>query len=126
MENFIRLEDVKSVRVAKEEAETVINIARGDNYTTIYTSDNTIITKLLRAASKNRGDWKCWSGGTDSNGNVTGYFFRAPKRSISIRSGSKKVVELTEEQKIAKAERMRNSTKGKSGRGKRRPIQNDD
>lgn len=125
MENFIKLEDVKSVKVSKEEAETVINMFRGDNYITIYTSDNTMLTKLLKAANKNRANWECWSGGVDSNGDITGYFFKAPKKALSIRSGSKRNVELTEEQKLVKAERLRTAVKGKGGRGKRRLIRND-
>ena len=73
MEKFIKLEDVGSVKVSKEEAETVINMARSDNYVTIYTSDNTMLTKLLKAAAKNKENWKCWSGGVDTNGYITGY-----------------------------------------------------
>ncbi len=109
--NFINLEDVKNVKVSVEEAETVINMSRGDAHITIYTSDNTMLNKIIRAANKNKTAWKCWSGGVDSDGNVTGYFFQAPKKAITVKSGLKK--SMSEEEIEAKRERMKNVHKNR-------------
>lgn len=82
-----------------DEAETVINVNRTDDRIEIYSSDNTMITKIKRAALKNPKEWKCWESDRDVKGRLRGYFFSAPKKALSFRGGNKK--DITEEQREA-------------------------
>lgn len=87
----ISLEEIQVVSCKLDERETTINISKVSPVVTIWSSDNTFITKILRSAKKYPEGWKCFEGSRDSEGNITGYFFECPKRSICIRSGKKKV-----------------------------------
>lgn len=84
----ISLSDIGVVKCSMEEAETTINIVRGDSTVRIYTSDNTMITKLRKVIAKSSAGWTCFEGSRDSNGNLTGYFFECPKKCISLRSSN--------------------------------------
>lgn len=80
-------EDIKTVACLKEEQETVINISRTDDTVEIWTSDNTMVTRLGRMLKMFPNNWKCYEGSKDAQGNLSGYFFECPKRAISFRSG---------------------------------------
>ena len=98
---YIGINKIETVAVMKEEAETTITTNRVDDYITIYSSDNVMITKIAKAALNNPKEWLCWEAGRDSNNRVRGYFFKAPKKSLCFRCGSRKERVFTEEQKEA-------------------------
>lgn len=104
-----------------EEQETTINISRVDSQMTIFTSDNTMLTKIRKKAflpeeegSLIRKDWKCWEGtmsaknANEEEPHPTGYFFLAPKKLLSFRG---EVRVLTEEEKMAAALKFKNAIK---------------
>lgn len=90
--------------VPKEERETCINWMQGDSKFTLFTSDQLIITKIRKLMPS--GEWKLLNVDLDSDGIARGYLFEAPLRALRLASGLKK--DLTEEQRKAAAERMRN------------------
>lgn len=92
--------------VATDEQETVVQFGRNDEYMTIYTTDSTMMTKLD----------KCVKGGEyevieihklQKSDKIIGKTYKAKKRLLSFR---KKFIEreLTKEQKLASAERLKN------------------
>ena len=98
---YVSINKIETVTVVREEAETTITTNRVDDYITIYSSDNVMITKIAKAALNNPEGWLCWEAGRDSNNRVTGYFFKAPKKALCFRSGTRKERVFTEEQKEA-------------------------
>lgn len=89
---FILSDEIESIKCNDlDEAETTIVVERKSNTAQIYTSDNTMLTKLKKQMAQNP-NWKCWEAGRNSNHEVTGYFFEVPKSAISIRTGNKRVV----------------------------------
>ena len=77
-----------AVPATVDEQETIINISRTSDTVEIYTSDNTMITKLVNVMKLHPQNWKCFEYGKDLQGRVTGYIFECPKKAISFRSGS--------------------------------------
>lgn len=98
---YIKLNQIERCGTPRNEAETTINIGYSNNSIKIYTSDNSMLTKIIKAASKNPEGWKCWCGGKDRDGNIHGYFFEAPKNAVRLASGSRKKKEVTEEMREA-------------------------
>lgn len=99
----ISANEIETVRVNSCEAETSISWYRGDSTISIFTSDNTVLTRLKKCMTKNPKGWQCWEAGRDKAGAVTGYNFKAPKKAIRLVDGS----ERSEEQRIAASERAR-------------------
>lgn len=97
------IEEFEVMHVASCEAETTIGWMRGDETIHIFTSDNTVLTKLKKCMIKNPNQWTCTEAGRDSEGYVTGYNFIAPKKAVRLTSGN----ERTEEQKAIASERMK-------------------
>lgn len=112
---YLDIRNLEPIRISGEEAETTITTGRLDDHLMIFCSDNAMLTKITKAALKNIDKWKCWESGRDKSGNVCGYFFIAPKKALSIRSGNKK--EVSEEYKEAMRVRLA-QVKGR-GRKKR-------
>lgn len=83
------------------EQETVINIMRDEDIAHICTSDSTMITKLEHRCESNPDEWKK----VDENPEYK--FYECPKNFISFRSKKTAGRELTEEEKLAAAERLR-------------------
>mgnify|MGYP003332682184 CR=1 FL=1 len=101
-----------------EEQETTINVNRSEDRMIIFTSDNTMLTKLKKKAfllatddveggGQIRQDWKCWEGSPNVDGEPTGYFFSAPKQLLSFRSEQRAERELTDEQREVLRNRMK-------------------
>jgi hypothetical protein len=88
-----------------EERETTITLGAYSSDMTIYTADNTMLTKLKKVLDANPDTVKCWEAGRDSNGNATGYFFELDKRHLSIRQTVGR--EMTADQKAAFGERIK-------------------
>ena len=95
-------EELEAVHVTMEEAETTINISRGENTAIIWTSDNTVLTKLkkvMRAAPKDcvlkEVSWY--------KGEPASYTFEVKKKMVRI--GAPRA--LTDEQREAMSERAK-------------------
>ena len=84
-----------------EERETIINFGRLDKVASVYTSDDTVMTKLDKFVKQNTG-WKFKSQET-CQGDIVSKTYECPVEFISFRS---KKVTYTEEQKKAMAERL--------------------
>lgn len=96
------------------ERETTISFSMKDNLMSIYTSDNTIMTKLKRCILDNPKEWVCWEGPRDVDGNITGYFLEAPKKYLTFR---KNRVQMSEENRQKASERFSQMYKeGKLGK----------
>lgn len=103
MKELISVDKIEAVHVDMCEAETSVGWYRGESTIHIFTSDNTVLTKLKKCMAKNAKDWQCYEAGRDKAGFVMGYNFIAPKRAIRFVSGN----ERPEEQRIAASERMK-------------------
>lgn len=97
-------EDIINVSCASDERETTVQFSYNEKTAYIFTSDNTMITKLRKCVVANPDQWKCYEGSRDADGNLTGYFFEAPKKLVAFRKAS--VSSMTDEQKAAFALRM--------------------
>lgn len=90
------------MKPALEERETVINFGRLDKTASVYTSDETVMTKLDKFVKQDTG-WKLKCQGT-CDGDLVSKTYECPVEFISFRS---KKVTYTEEQKRAMAERAK-------------------
>lgn len=100
---------LKSVKCPVEEQETTIQISRDGSVIRLFTSDNLRITKMQKLINNPNTLWKLIRTTYDRDGNPTGYFFTcSDKRMLTLRP--KKVgKELTEEEKVALAARLKKS-----------------
>ena len=108
---YVTVDKIGVVYACASEAETTITVTREDTELSIYCSDNVMLTKIKKAMAKNPENWKCWEAGRDSEGKLKGYFFTAPKKSLSLRGGNKK--EITEEARQAARERFAGCKRGR-------------
>jgi hypothetical protein len=109
---YVKAEDITPVNCEKEFQETAITFLRGDSHIEIFTSDNTFITKLKKLLEQNPDTYSCWEGNRDSEGNITSYWFSAPMRALSLRSGKSK--EMSDEQRLKASERFKDMWKNKN------------
>lgn len=82
-----------------DEQEININKERSNDYFNIYTNDSTWLTKLLKFAEPIDPEYE--------DGRIISAKFRLAANQVTLRKSSKKR-ELTEEQRLERAERMRN------------------
>jgi hypothetical protein len=95
------------VSLTPYERETVINMNDADSTAIINTYQRSLITKLRKNPSvRQTAAWKI--DGTE------GAAFELPAKLLSIRSGTRKRAPMTDEQKQAAGERMRNARAAKS------------
>ena len=87
-----------------EERETVINFGRLDKTASVYTSDETVMTKLDKFVKQDTG-WKFKCQET-CQGDIVSKTYECPVEFISFRS-KKVTIELTEEQRQERSERLR-------------------
>lgn len=98
------------VGVDVEEQETIISFLRGDEEIMIYTSDNTTLTKLRKLAEKGKKQYQVVQV-YYIEGEPVGVKVKAPKRCLSLRAGNER--EMTDEQREALRERMKNINSNK-------------
>ena len=103
----VNVNDIENVMVFdSDERETTINFSYNEDKATIYTSDNTVITKIKKCMIKDPKQWECCEAGR-ANDRPTGYFFTTSKSNIRFRSLiEKEKKELTEEERKALGERL--------------------
>lgn len=86
-----------------DEQETTITFSRVGDECILYTSDNTVLTKMKGMMAKS-GQYRVNKVlRAADTGAVTGYEFTFPKKFLSFRAG----LELSAEEKASRAERMR-------------------
>lgn len=94
--------------VGRDEAETTVSFMRGEREFELYTSDNTVLTKINRLMKKEGSCWRMIREEKDTDGKVTGYFFKGTMRCLSFRSGVKRELTAEERENLRlRAERMR-------------------
>lgn len=103
MSNYITITELKSISVPVSEQETTISYGRNEDECEIYTSDNTVVTKLKKVWEANPSGYKC-KVVYDTNKEIVGYFFYTLKKNITYRSGIKR--EVSEEQREKARERF--------------------
>lgn len=94
--------------VSIEEQETHISMSRDCSIAKVYTSDRTIMT-AIRHKMEDRGsgsEWRVVREIRDSDGDIVGMQYECPVKCISFRSGTLHR-EMTEEQRIKAANRLR-------------------
>lgn len=98
-------DELEAVKCDVGEQEFTISTYRGEAALTVYISDNTMLTRFKKLMAAAPGEYKLKDIQWDKDGNPTGYFFEMPTRWLSFRSKDIKV-ELTEEQKRERAQRL--------------------
>jgi len=91
------------------EQETVINFWRDSNIASVYTSDSTMITKLMKRVKSNPDEWIIKEE-HKARGEVVAYTYECPKKYISFRTKSKV---MSDEQKQNLASRLSDARKQK-------------
>ena len=104
----MNINDLVITGVSTDEQETTINYGRNDEEAEVYTSDNTVLTKIKNIFSSDDCEWKLKNVVKDKKGDVVSVFFSVPKKLISLRAKTVKS-SLTDEQRRAAAERLKNA-----------------
>lgn len=102
----MNINDLSITGVSADEQETTINYGRTDKEAEVYTSDNTVLTKIKNMFNSDGCEWKLKDVVKDQDGNVVGVFFIVLKKLISLRAKTMKS-NLTDEQRRAAAERLK-------------------
>ena len=100
--------------ISMDERETVIQFGRTEDEMTIYTTDETMITKLEKLVEG--GEYKIIEEHKLQNGRIIGKTYQANKGLLTLRSHKKDGQRrpMTEEEKKAFVERVTNARKKKS------------
>lgn len=98
------------VGIPTDEQETTIVLSRTEDKMSIWTTDNTMVTKLRALMVKNPKDYKL-VGISTCNGAPAAYEFEAPKKLLSLRN----TMNLTDEQRAALGERLKASKASQKG-----------
>lgn len=101
--------ELKSVVCDMDEQETTITFCRKENIAYVYSSDNTMLTKIQKLLNAPDSEWNLKQTFKDRDGNPTGYEFTVNKKMVSLRAKKKPGKELTEEERKALGERLRGS-----------------
>ena len=104
----MNINDLSITGVSADEQETTINYGRTDKEAEVYTSDNTVLTKIKNMFNSDDCEWKLKNVVKDKKGNAVSVFFSVPKKLISLRAKTVKS-SLTDEQRRAAAERLKNA-----------------
>lgn len=105
------LQSLSITGIPGDEQETVIVFSRNGKTASVETTDSTVFTKLKRCAATSPDEW-ILANVTQEQGEadpmrLSSVCFECPKKLISIRSKTATPREMTEEERVAAAERMR-------------------
>ena len=102
------MEQEKLCSIPLTDQETVISYGRTEDYAMVWTNDKTVMTKLDRLCERSPDNYICTEVGRMLNGDgITDKQYKImDKGLLSFRSNRVKI-ELTEEQKAERAERLR-------------------
>lgn len=107
-------DEKKANGIPMDERETVIQFGRLDEDMTIYTTDETMMTKLDKCVEA--GNYEVVEVHKLQNGRVIGKTYKANKKFLSLRSKDRvgQTRNYTEEEKRIIAERLHSARKNKS------------
>lgn len=107
-------DEKKANGIPMDERETVIQFGRLDEDMTIYTTDETMMTKLNKCVEA--GNYEVVEVHKLQNGRVIGKTYKANKKFLSLRSKDRigQSRNMTDEEKRAFVERTQNARKNKS------------
>lgn len=103
--------------VAYNEQETTIGFSRDEEIAHIYTSDTTMMTKFDKLVSTSE-SWNEEKTVT-CDGELVGKFYTCPKKLLSYRGAVRTGRKMSEEEKKAAAERLKNAREKKSKNSRR-------
>lgn len=86
--------------------ETTINFLQNEDFMEIFTSDNSTMNKIKKIMQVNPEEWECYEGSRNTNGAITGYFIKAPKKYVSLRKPNKYKA-ISEAERLARVENMK-------------------
>ena len=107
---YITPDELVSTSTDKLDQETNISWARGQNTISIDSSDSTFITKMKHLMERDPKHYKCYyykSNVDKKTGKPSNYVFEIDKRLLSFRVDTAKKKQLTEEEKVALAARLK-------------------
>lgn len=105
------------------EQETTISYARDTAYAEVWTSDSTVMTKLDKLVETSE-YYECIDVGRDLKGELVSKTYRITDKGMLSFRGSKVKREMTEEQKEAARERLKEAQRKKREAEKRRAAEN--
>lgn len=101
----ISIDDITVTKGSTFEQETVIQISRNRDMASIWTSDNTQLTKIKHIMRKDSNSYVCTEVTKNKLGEVVGYAFECPKNLISYRTAVKR--SISDEQRQKASERLK-------------------
>lgn len=101
------LEELTILGNVSEESEICITALKSENTADIYTSDNIYLTKFKKLIEANPDVWKITQVVERPDGAVSGIMLRVPKKCLSFRAAERVGRVMTDEEKVAAAERLR-------------------
>lgn len=107
---YVTPEELTSTSTDKWDQETSISWTRDQNIISIDSSDNTFITKMKHLMERDPKHYKCYyyaSNIDKKTGKPSNYVFEIDKRLLSFRVDNAKKKQLTEEEKVALAARLK-------------------
>ena len=108
------MEESKKSAVLPNEQETTISFSRDGKEADVWTSDITMMTKLDKLCNDSPNEYKCIEVGRSLDGLLTNKRYTIKnKKLLSFRSATTKR-EISDEQRKALAQRMRDLNKSKS------------
>ena len=105
----ISIDDITATKCNTFEQETVIQISRNRDTASIWTSDNTQLTRIKRIMRKDPNSYVCTEVTKNKLGEVVGYAFECPKNLIRYRTSFKR--SMSDEQRKRASERLKECRK---------------
>ena len=107
---YVTPDQLVSTSTDKWDQETNISWTRGQDTISIDSSDNTFITKMKHLMERDPKHYKCYyyaSNIDKKTGKPSNYVFEVPLQLLSFRVGNAEKRQLTEEEKLALAARLK-------------------
>lgn len=81
------VDDVVVIKgLSGEEQETTVQMSRTEDVAYVWTSENTMVTKIKKLMGRAPDQWKLVKISTNAAGEPVGYFFECPKKLVSFRT----------------------------------------
>ena len=112
----ISVDEITATKCNTFEQETIIQISRNRDKASIWTSDNTQLTRIKRVMRKDPNSYVCTEVTRNKLGDVVGYAFECPKNLIGYRISAKR--SMSDEQRKRVSERLKEYRKNREERTK--------
>ena len=112
----IGVDEITATKCNTFEQETVIQISRNRDKASIWTSDNTQLTRIKRIMRKDPNSYVCTEVTKNKLGEVVGYAFECPKNLIGYRTSAKR--SMSDEQRKRASERLKEYHKNREEKTK--------